>query len=180
MVCSKLYLSFLHYHTLSRHWTAERPSINATFPVLKKGRISRTLHPLSEERKRFEQQGAAPRKIFHSRSYLLSLSYSLCYSFSPLIQLPHVPVAVCLTYLENPFRFCRLQCSTLAKGGLFPWTLPLKSGSLLTDNVSRDSVAVTVGFSVQRVLLPIHLTHVASEVAQGHFKSTDFQPWQKC
>lgn len=72
----------------------------------------------SEETMRFKQQGAVPWKIFCFLSYSLSLSYYLCCSFSPLIQSPHVPVAVCLKYLENPFGFCRLQRNSLAKGGL--------------------------------------------------------------
>lgn len=85
------------------------------FPVLKKRCISRTLHPFSEKTMRFEQRGAVPRKICCSlsSSVSLALSYSLCHSFSfsslslslSLSWSPHVPVAVCVKYLENPFGF---------------------------------------------------------------------------
>lgn len=59
------------------------------FPVLKKRRISWTLHPFSEQMMRFEQQGAVPWKICFSLSFSVSLALSYSLSLSLSLSLSH-------------------------------------------------------------------------------------------
>lgn len=153
--CGRMYLSFPHYLTLRSHWTAQRPSINATFSCVEKA-VYFTNTPsflwtddevLSSRVLCLGKYAAPCLPLFLSRSHILSVI-----PFPSLFGSPHVPAAVCVEISGESI--CRLwERNSSAKGGVcsFPWTLPLQSGrvelgSALIDNVSRDSVATTVGF----------------------------------